>query len=207
MSRRSGSASNRSRPEPREHNDELTDVWILGIYMTKFGKRPDKDTVDLAAEAAQSALADGGVTMADIGVLAAGNLMGGGLGSARRCRSRSARPASPSTTSRTRARRARRRCARRSWRSRPASATWASRSGSRSSPVRACCPVGAAPADTEWTAAGPLRRGRRGRRTHRHRHDARRLRAGRHGVRPQVRRYQLRAVRRASPRRTTRTRR
>jgi acetyl-CoA acetyltransferase len=53
------------------------DVWILGIYMTKFGKRPDKDTVDLAAEAAQSALADAGVTMADMGVLAAGNLMGG----------------------------------------------------------------------------------------------------------------------------------
>jgi acetyl-CoA acetyltransferase len=55
-------------------------VWILGIYMTKFGKRPDKDTVDLAAEAAQCALADAGATMADIGVLAAGNLMGGGLG-------------------------------------------------------------------------------------------------------------------------------
>jgi acetyl-CoA acetyltransferase len=55
-------------------------VWILGINMTKFGKHPDKDTVDLAAEAAQAALADGGVTMADMGVLAAGNLMGGGLG-------------------------------------------------------------------------------------------------------------------------------
>ena len=25
------------------------DVWILGIQMTKFGKHPDKDTVDLAA--------------------------------------------------------------------------------------------------------------------------------------------------------------
>ena len=24
------------------------DVWILGIHMTKFGKHPDKDTVDLA---------------------------------------------------------------------------------------------------------------------------------------------------------------
>ncbi len=60
------------------------DVWILGIYMTKFGKRPDDDTVDLAAEAAQHALADAGVTMADIGVLAAGNLMGGagGIGQA-----------------------------------------------------------------------------------------------------------------------------
>jgi acetyl-CoA acetyltransferase len=51
------------------------DVWILGITMTKFGKRPDDDTMDLAAEAALGALADGGVTMADMGVLAAGNLM------------------------------------------------------------------------------------------------------------------------------------
>lgn len=56
------------------------DVWILGIHMTKFGKRPDLDTVDLAAEAALGALADGGVTMKDIGVLAAGNLMGASAG-------------------------------------------------------------------------------------------------------------------------------
>ncbi|HUF33468.1 MAG TPA: thiolase family protein [Acidimicrobiales bacterium] len=56
------------------------DIWILGIRMTKFGKHPDLDTVDLAAEAALGALADGGVTMADIGVVAAGNLMGGAGG-------------------------------------------------------------------------------------------------------------------------------
>jgi acetyl-CoA acyltransferase len=56
------------------------DVWILGIYMTKFGKHPNLDTVDLAAEAALSALADAQVTMKDIGVLAAGNLMGGAGG-------------------------------------------------------------------------------------------------------------------------------
>jgi len=54
------------------------DIWILGIKMTKFGKHPDKDVVDLASEAAIAALADGGVTMKDIGILAAGNLMGGG---------------------------------------------------------------------------------------------------------------------------------
>src|SRR3954469_24049823 len=54
------------------------DIWILGITMTKFGKHPDKDVVDLAAEAAMGALADGGVSMKDIGILAAGNLMGGG---------------------------------------------------------------------------------------------------------------------------------
>src|SRR4051794_32434 len=56
------------------------DIWILGIHMTKFGKYPDKDTVDLAAEAVMAALKDGGVSMKDMGVLAAGNLMGGGGG-------------------------------------------------------------------------------------------------------------------------------
>jgi acetyl-CoA acetyltransferase len=48
--------------------------------MTKFGKHPDKDTVDLAAEAAMSALADAQVTMKDVGVLAAGNLMAANAG-------------------------------------------------------------------------------------------------------------------------------
>jgi acetyl-CoA acetyltransferase len=57
------------------------DIYILGIHMTKFGKYPDKDTVDLAAEAVMAALADGGVTMKDMGILAAGCLMGqGGIG-------------------------------------------------------------------------------------------------------------------------------
>ena len=56
------------------------DVWILGIRMTKFGKHADKDTVDLAAEAATGALTDAGVTMADIGVIAAGNLMAANAG-------------------------------------------------------------------------------------------------------------------------------
>ncbi len=54
------------------------DIWILGINMTKFGKYPDRDVVDLGSQAAMAALADGGVTMKDIGVLAAGNLMGRG---------------------------------------------------------------------------------------------------------------------------------
>ena len=114
------------------------DIFILGINMTKFGKHPDLDTVDLAAEAAMAALEDGGVTMKDMGILAAGNLMGAGARSARCCRSRSARPASPSTTCPTRAPPAPPRCARRSWRSRPASATWASPSASRSCPAPAC---------------------------------------------------------------------
>ena len=51
------------------------DVWILGIHMTKFGKHPDLDVVDLAAEAAMGALGDGGVGIKDMGVLAAGCLM------------------------------------------------------------------------------------------------------------------------------------
>ncbi len=59
------------------------DIWILGITMTKFGKHPDKDTIDLACEAVMGALADGDVSMRDMGVLAAGSLMGGlGIGQA-----------------------------------------------------------------------------------------------------------------------------
>jgi acetyl-CoA acetyltransferase len=49
--------------------------------MTKFGKHPDLDTVDLGAQAIKGALADAGVSMADMGIMAAGNLMGrGGIG-------------------------------------------------------------------------------------------------------------------------------
>ena len=56
----------------------MTDnVWILGIHMTKFGKHRDKDAIDLASEATLGALADGGVGINDIGVLGAGNLLGG----------------------------------------------------------------------------------------------------------------------------------
>src|SRR5271168_2678000 len=82
--RRSASASN-PRPDDPLHEGVVTmsasdDIWILGIRMTKFGKHPDQDTVDLAAEAATGALADAGVTMADIGVIAAGNLMAANAG-------------------------------------------------------------------------------------------------------------------------------
>jgi acetyl-CoA acetyltransferase len=52
------------------------DVWILGISMTKFGKHPDKDVIDLAADATMAAIADAGVTMREMGVLAFGSLMG-----------------------------------------------------------------------------------------------------------------------------------
>jgi acetyl-CoA acyltransferase len=56
------------------------DLWILGINMTKFGKHPDKDMIDLASEAVLGALSDGGVTMADMGVIAAGSLMAASAG-------------------------------------------------------------------------------------------------------------------------------
>jgi acetyl-CoA acetyltransferase len=56
------------------------DLWILGIHMTKFGKHPDKDMVDLASEAVLGALADGGVTMADVQVVGAGCLMAANAG-------------------------------------------------------------------------------------------------------------------------------
>jgi acetyl-CoA acetyltransferase len=50
------------------------DVWIIGASMTKFGRYPDKDIVDLGSEAAMAALADAGVTIQDMGVLGAGCL-------------------------------------------------------------------------------------------------------------------------------------
>ncbi|HEX3792940.1 MAG TPA: thiolase family protein [Acidimicrobiales bacterium] len=56
------------------------DIFILGIDMTKFGKYPDLDLVDLAAQAVSGALADGGVTMKDMGVIGAGNLMAANAG-------------------------------------------------------------------------------------------------------------------------------
>jgi acetyl-CoA acyltransferase len=56
------------------------DVWILGITMTKFGKHPESDVVDLGAEAMMGALADAGVTMKEMQVLAAGSLMNANAG-------------------------------------------------------------------------------------------------------------------------------
>jgi acetyl-CoA acetyltransferase len=42
--------------------------------MTKIGRYPDKDLIDLASESAMDALADGGVTMQDMGVMGVGNM-------------------------------------------------------------------------------------------------------------------------------------
>ena len=49
-------------------------VWVLGASMTRFGRYPDLDSVDLAAQACMDALADGGTTIHEIDVLAAGSL-------------------------------------------------------------------------------------------------------------------------------------
>ena len=54
------------------------DVWILGIYMTRFGKHSDKDDVDLASEAVLGAMADAGAQMMNMDVVAAGNVFGTG---------------------------------------------------------------------------------------------------------------------------------
>ncbi len=50
------------------------DVWVLGTHMTRFGRYPDKDWVDLASESAMAAMADGKVTIHDMEILAAGSL-------------------------------------------------------------------------------------------------------------------------------------
>src|SRR5581483_8475519 len=50
------------------------DVWVIGTAMTKFGRFPDRDELDLASEVALGALADSGTTIKDMGVLAVGNM-------------------------------------------------------------------------------------------------------------------------------------
>jgi acetyl-CoA acyltransferase len=57
------------------------DVWVLGASMTKIGRYPDKDVIDLASEASMNALDDGGVTIQNMQVLAAGCMFQqGGIG-------------------------------------------------------------------------------------------------------------------------------
>jgi acetyl-CoA acyltransferase len=56
------------------------EVWILGINMTRFGKHPGKDLVDLAAEAASAALVDASVSMKDMQILVWGTALGRGMG-------------------------------------------------------------------------------------------------------------------------------
>jgi acetyl-CoA acyltransferase len=47
-------------------------VWIIGTAMTKFGRYPDKDVVDLASDVALDAMADSQTTVHDMNVMAVG---------------------------------------------------------------------------------------------------------------------------------------
>jgi acetyl-CoA acetyltransferase len=49
-------------------------VWVLGAHMTKFGRYKDRDSIDLACEAALGALDDSGSTVQDLDVLSAGTM-------------------------------------------------------------------------------------------------------------------------------------
>jgi acetyl-CoA acetyltransferase len=49
-------------------------IWILGAYMTKFGRHDALDLIDLASEAALGALRDADVTIHDMDVMGAGSL-------------------------------------------------------------------------------------------------------------------------------------
>ncbi len=49
-------------------------LWLVGVAMTPFGRFPDRDLLDLASDAALGALGDAGVSMPDVGVLAAGTV-------------------------------------------------------------------------------------------------------------------------------------
>jgi acetyl-CoA acetyltransferase len=52
----------------------MSDVYILGTDMIKFGRFPERSVPDLAAESALGALDDAGVTIQDIQALWSGNL-------------------------------------------------------------------------------------------------------------------------------------
>jgi acetyl-CoA acyltransferase len=52
----------------------MSDAYIMGIDMIKFGRFPERDVADLGAEAALMALDDAGLTIGDMQMLALGNL-------------------------------------------------------------------------------------------------------------------------------------
>jgi len=53
----------------------MSDVYVIGIDMIKFGRFPDKSVPGLGAEAALLALADAGLTIQDMQAVYCGNLM------------------------------------------------------------------------------------------------------------------------------------
>src|SRR5215813_2120939 len=52
----------------------MREVFVAGVAMIRFGRYPDRDVPDLGAEAALLALADAGLTMRDVELLATGCL-------------------------------------------------------------------------------------------------------------------------------------
>src|SRR5436309_11475305 len=48
-------------------------VWIIGAAMTKFGRYPDRDVVDLASDVSLDAMADADTTIHDMNVMAVGS--------------------------------------------------------------------------------------------------------------------------------------
>ncbi|WP_020108364.1 thiolase family protein [Nocardia sp. 348MFTsu5.1] len=50
------------------------DIWIIGASMTPFGRFPDRDLIDLAADAALDALNDAAIAIGDVNILAMGNV-------------------------------------------------------------------------------------------------------------------------------------
>jgi acetyl-CoA acetyltransferase len=50
------------------------DIWIIGASMTKFGRFPDLDLLDLASDAAMSAIRDADTDLGKVGVLTMGNV-------------------------------------------------------------------------------------------------------------------------------------
>ena len=53
----------------------MSDVYVMGIDMIRFGRFPDRTVPQLGAEAAQLALKDAGLTIQDMEALYSGNLM------------------------------------------------------------------------------------------------------------------------------------
>ncbi|HIA42756.1 MAG TPA: thiolase family protein, partial [Gammaproteobacteria bacterium] len=52
----------------------MSDVYVLGVDMIKFGRFPDRTVPSLGAEAALMALDDAGLTIKDMEALYCGNL-------------------------------------------------------------------------------------------------------------------------------------
>ena len=174
-----------------------SNVWILGVSMMKFGRYPDKDTVDLGSQAAIDAMNDAGVTIHDMGVMGVGCLYEANAMLGQRIQKQIGQTGIPvynvanacatgATALRTvitydQGRRSRHgSCHRRRADGQDGSARWRWARDAATSTT---------------TSARPLRRGHGDRWYPRHEPDARRVRTGRHGVRVQARRRRLRAVR------------